>query len=187
MIFDREVVDDQGQRQRLKVGVIGFVPPQIMQWDQGHLAGKVTTTDIVDAALKYVPELARQTDIVLALCHSGIEGGERRGRRGERRASPGEGARDRRDLHGPPAQGVSRQGLRRHPGRRCREGHAARRSGRDGRLLGQPSRHHRPRAREGRRHLEGPRVAQRGAAPSTTARTARSFPRWRTTRPRRRR
>ena len=79
MIFDREVVDDQGQRQRLKVGVIGFVPPQIMQWDQGHLAGKVTTTDIVDAALKFVPELARQTDIVLALCHSGIEGGERRG------------------------------------------------------------------------------------------------------------
>ncbi|MCZ8104409.1 MAG: bifunctional 2',3'-cyclic-nucleotide 2'-phosphodiesterase/3'-nucleotidase [Burkholderiales bacterium] len=79
MIFDREVVDEAGARQRIKVGVIGFVPPQIMQWDQGHLAGKLTASDIVDAAQKFVPDLARQADIVIALCHSGIEGGERRG------------------------------------------------------------------------------------------------------------
>ncbi len=59
--------------------MIGFVPPQIMQWDQGHLAGKLTASDIVDAAQKFVPDLARQCDVVVALCHSGIEGGERRG------------------------------------------------------------------------------------------------------------
>ncbi|MHB2167845.1 bifunctional 2',3'-cyclic-nucleotide 2'-phosphodiesterase/3'-nucleotidase [Alsobacter sp. R-9] len=79
MIFDRDVTDEAGQRQRLKIGVIGFVPPQIMQWDQGHLAGKLVASDIVDAAQKYVPDLARQTDVVVALCHSGIEGGERKG------------------------------------------------------------------------------------------------------------
>jgi len=79
MIFDREMTDEAGGKQRIKVGVIGFVPPQIMQWDQGHLAGKLTASDIVDAAHRFVPELARQTDIVIALCHSGIEGGERQG------------------------------------------------------------------------------------------------------------
>ncbi|MCP8937678.1 bifunctional 2',3'-cyclic-nucleotide 2'-phosphodiesterase/3'-nucleotidase [Alsobacter sp. SYSU M60028] len=79
MVFDREVEDDSGGKQRLRVGVIGFVPPQIVQWDQGHLAGKVTTLDIVEAAQRHVPELRRQCDVLLALCHSGIEGGERKG------------------------------------------------------------------------------------------------------------
>jgi 2',3'-cyclic-nucleotide 2'-phosphodiesterase (5'-nucleotidase family) len=32
--------DDSGTRQALKIGVIGFVPPQIMQWDQLHVQGR---------------------------------------------------------------------------------------------------------------------------------------------------
>ncbi|PSC05768.1 bifunctional 2',3'-cyclic-nucleotide 2'-phosphodiesterase/3'-nucleotidase [Alsobacter soli] len=79
LVLDRDVVDEAGNKQRLRIGVIGFVPPQIMQWDQGHLAGKVQTTDIVDAARKYIPELDKQCDLIVALCHSGIEGGERKG------------------------------------------------------------------------------------------------------------
>ncbi len=79
MILDKEVEDEAGGKQRLRVGVIGFVPPQIMQWDQGHLAGRVTTTDIVDAARKHLPDLDKQTDIIVALCHSGIEAGPRKG------------------------------------------------------------------------------------------------------------
>ena len=80
VVLDREFVDEAGAKQRLRVGVIGFVPPQIVQWDKAHLDGRATTTDIVDAAGKHVPELKKAgADIVVALCHSGIAGGERKG------------------------------------------------------------------------------------------------------------
>ena len=49
-----------------------------MQWDQSHLAGRVTTSGIAEAARKYVPKLRAGVDFVVALCHSGIS----------RRASP---------------------------------------------------------------------------------------------------
>ncbi|MDJ1158973.1 bifunctional 2',3'-cyclic-nucleotide 2'-phosphodiesterase/3'-nucleotidase [Chelatococcus sp. SYSU_G07232] len=80
LIVEREVTDEAGATHKLKIGVIGFVPPQIMQWDKAHLEGRVTTTDIVDAARRYLPELkAQRPDLVVALCHSGIAGGERKG------------------------------------------------------------------------------------------------------------
>jgi 2',3'-cyclic-nucleotide 2'-phosphodiesterase / 3'-nucleotidase len=73
-------VDESGAKLALKIGVIGFVPPQIVQWDKAHLEGKARTTDIVDAAAKHVPDLKKAgADIVVALCHSGIAGGERKG------------------------------------------------------------------------------------------------------------
>ncbi len=78
-IFDAKVVDAMGAEHVLRIGVIGFVPPQIVQWDKDNLQGKATTIDIVDAATKYLPALRKQSDIVVALCHSGIAGGERAG------------------------------------------------------------------------------------------------------------
>jgi 2',3'-cyclic-nucleotide 2'-phosphodiesterase / 3'-nucleotidase len=63
----------------IRIGVIGFVPPQIVQWDKGHLDGRATTIDIVEAAERYLPKLAPSCDIVVALCHSGIAGGARKG------------------------------------------------------------------------------------------------------------
>jgi 2',3'-cyclic-nucleotide 2'-phosphodiesterase/3'-nucleotidase len=57
LVLDREVTDESGVKHKLKVGVIGFVPPQIVQWDKGHLDGKAVTIDIVDAAQKHVPDL----------------------------------------------------------------------------------------------------------------------------------
>ncbi len=80
LVLDREFTDETGAKQKLKVGVIGFVPPQIVQWDKSHLDGRVTTIDIVDAANRHVPDLKKAgADIVVALCHSGIAGGERKG------------------------------------------------------------------------------------------------------------
>lgn len=75
-VFEREMVDEKGGKRLLRIGVIGFVPPQITQWDKANLDGKATTLDIVDAAVRYVPELRRQCDLLVALCHSGIAGGE---------------------------------------------------------------------------------------------------------------
>ena len=78
LVTEQNVTDAGGAAHKLKIGVIGFLPPQIMQWDRGNLEGKVTTLDIVRAAEKYLPELRAQgVDLVVALCHSGISRGPR--------------------------------------------------------------------------------------------------------------
>jgi 2',3'-cyclic-nucleotide 2'-phosphodiesterase/3'-nucleotidase len=73
MVLERELVSEDGGKHRLRIGVIGFLPPQIMVWDKSNLEGHVTTTDIVEAARKHVPALRAQCDVLVALCHSGIE------------------------------------------------------------------------------------------------------------------
>ncbi|WP_054025896.1 bifunctional 2',3'-cyclic-nucleotide 2'-phosphodiesterase/3'-nucleotidase [Bacillus sp. FJAT-28004] len=74
LIIDKEVTDSKGVKHTLKVGVIGFVPPQITQWDKAHLEGKVTVKDIVKTAEKFVPEMkAKGADIIVAIPHSGFE------------------------------------------------------------------------------------------------------------------
>ncbi|MGX4640304.1 bifunctional 2',3'-cyclic-nucleotide 2'-phosphodiesterase/3'-nucleotidase [Massilia sp. SYSU DXS3249] len=58
----------------VRVGIIGFTPPAIMSWDKRHLEGKVTTTGVVEAARKYVPEMRRKgADIVVAISHGGLD------------------------------------------------------------------------------------------------------------------
>ena len=74
VILDRMVKDGAGADHALKIGIIGFVPPQIMQWDRGHLEGRHAVRDILEAARAWVPEMRRQgADIVVALSHSGID------------------------------------------------------------------------------------------------------------------
>ena len=68
-----EVTDRDGQTHQLKIGYIGFVPPQIMVWDKTNLQGKVTVNDITETARKWVPEMRKQgADIVVAIPHSGL-------------------------------------------------------------------------------------------------------------------
>ena len=58
----------------IKVGVIGFTTPGIMNWDKRYLEGKVYTEGAVEAATKYVPELrAKGADVVVALLHGGLD------------------------------------------------------------------------------------------------------------------
>jgi 2',3'-cyclic-nucleotide 2'-phosphodiesterase/3'-nucleotidase len=74
VLLDRQLKDAQGNSHPIKVGVIGFVPPQIMQWDKAHLEGKVVTRDMVEVAQKYVPEMrAKGAQLVIAIPHSGFE------------------------------------------------------------------------------------------------------------------
>jgi 2',3'-cyclic-nucleotide 2'-phosphodiesterase/3'-nucleotidase len=73
VILDRMIKDGEGNTFPIKIGVIGFVPPQIMIWDSSNLTGKVITRDIVEAAAAWVPVIREQgADIVVALSHSGI-------------------------------------------------------------------------------------------------------------------
>ncbi|MBE7213125.1 MAG: metallophosphoesterase, partial [Gluconacetobacter diazotrophicus] len=79
VVLDRRVRDESGAEHVLRVGVLGLVTPQIMVWDQTHLAGKVQAPDIVDTARRYVPELRERCDLLVVLSHSGISGAPRRG------------------------------------------------------------------------------------------------------------
>ncbi|MGG3525317.1 bifunctional 2',3'-cyclic-nucleotide 2'-phosphodiesterase/3'-nucleotidase [Bacillus pseudomycoides] len=73
-IFDKVVTDEAGKTQTVKIGVMGFVPPQIMGWDKANLEGKVKAKDIVQTAEKLVPEMqAKGADIIVALAHSGVD------------------------------------------------------------------------------------------------------------------
>lgn len=73
VLLDRKLKDGAGEEFPIRIGVIGFVPPQILQWDRGHLEGKVTARDIVEAAKAWVPKMrAEGAEIIIALAHSGI-------------------------------------------------------------------------------------------------------------------
>ncbi|MCB2134683.1 MAG: bifunctional 2',3'-cyclic-nucleotide 2'-phosphodiesterase/3'-nucleotidase [Rhodobacteraceae bacterium] len=73
VILDKEVVDGAGETHKVRVGLIGFVPPQIMNWDRRHLEGKVQARDIVDTARAWVPQMREEgAEIIIALSHSGI-------------------------------------------------------------------------------------------------------------------
>lgn len=73
VILERVLKDGDGAEHPIGIGIIGFVPPQIMQWDRGNLEGKVQTRDIVLAAQAWVPQIREAgADIILALSHSGI-------------------------------------------------------------------------------------------------------------------
>jgi len=73
VILDRKVVDGSGAEHAIKVGIIGFTPPQVMNWDRRNLEGNVQARDIVDTAKAYIPEMKEAgADIIIALSHSGI-------------------------------------------------------------------------------------------------------------------
>ncbi|WP_426447214.1 bifunctional 2',3'-cyclic-nucleotide 2'-phosphodiesterase/3'-nucleotidase [Siccibacter colletis] len=73
LIQDTAVKDQDGKSHTLKIGYIGFVPPQIMTWDKANLEGKVTVNDITESARRYVPEMREKgADIVVVIAHSGL-------------------------------------------------------------------------------------------------------------------
>jgi 2',3'-cyclic-nucleotide 2'-phosphodiesterase / 3'-nucleotidase len=75
-ILERQFKDETGASHTLRIGVIGFVPPQIMLWDKARLEGKLEATDIIAAAKRHIPTLRANCDVLVALCHSGIRTGD---------------------------------------------------------------------------------------------------------------
>lgn len=65
--------DTDGDAHQVKVGYIGFVPPQVMVWDKKNLSGKVIARDIKQTAEKLIPEMkANGADVIVAIPHSGL-------------------------------------------------------------------------------------------------------------------
>jgi len=73
VLIDKEVVDSKGNKTKVKVGVTGIVPPQILKWDKSHLEGKVTVDDSVDAVRALIPQMKKDgADVIVVLSHSGL-------------------------------------------------------------------------------------------------------------------
>ncbi|OTA21399.1 Adenosine synthase A [Xenorhabdus beddingii] len=73
IIVDTPVKDREGKEHTIKVGYIGFVPPQISIWDKANLDGKVIVNDITETAKKFVPQMKKEgADLIIAIPHSGF-------------------------------------------------------------------------------------------------------------------
>lgn len=74
-IINKKAVDKQGKNHVIKVGFIGFAPPQINEWDKANLDGKVITKNIVETAEKFIPQMREEgADVIVAMTHSGFSG-----------------------------------------------------------------------------------------------------------------
>ena len=74
ILVERKLIDGDSQSHDIRVGLIGFVPPQVMSWDRRWLEGNVAARDIVSAASNWVPEMREAgADIVMAWLHSDID------------------------------------------------------------------------------------------------------------------
>ncbi|AWE07384.1 bifunctional 2',3'-cyclic-nucleotide 2'-phosphodiesterase/3'-nucleotidase [Lysinibacillus sp. 2017] len=73
VMIEKEVVDSNGEKAMIKVGVTGIVPPQILKWDKSNLEGKVTVDDSIQAVKAIVPQMKEAgADVVVVLSHSGM-------------------------------------------------------------------------------------------------------------------
>lgn len=73
IIVDTQVKDRDGKAHTIKIGYIGFVPPQISIWDKANLNGKVVVDDITETAKKFVPQMKKEgADLIVAIPHSGF-------------------------------------------------------------------------------------------------------------------
>ncbi len=75
LLLTRDFVDRDGKSHRLRIGVLGFLPPQTLIWEWRHMQGCAEADDILATATQAVPALrAAGADLVIALSHSGIGG-----------------------------------------------------------------------------------------------------------------
>ncbi len=73
VLLDRMLTDASGARHPIRIGVIGFAPPQVIDWDRHHLHNAVHSRDIVETARAWVPEMREAgADVIVALAHTGI-------------------------------------------------------------------------------------------------------------------
>jgi len=69
-----QLPDGKTESVPLRVAIVGFTPPPILQWDKQNLAGKVTVDGVVEAAKKYLPQIeAQHPDLVVAVVHGGLD------------------------------------------------------------------------------------------------------------------
>ena len=71
-----ELRDAQGHARvaPIRIGIIGFTPPQILKWDRRNLEGRVQAQGLVESARAWLPKLqAEGVDLVVAISHGGLD------------------------------------------------------------------------------------------------------------------
>lgn len=72
VLLERALPDAAGVARRLRIGVIGLSPPQVLQWDREQLEGRLEVRCMIEAARAHVPAMrAAGADVVVALAHCG--------------------------------------------------------------------------------------------------------------------
>lgn len=72
LIIDREIPRPGGPK-RLRIGLVAFVPTEILIWDSHLLRNRIEIDDIIDSARSWVPLLKSEgCDIVVVLAHAGL-------------------------------------------------------------------------------------------------------------------
>ena len=66
------IIDKQINGESIKVGVVGFIPPQTKRWGKDNVEGNLVIKDIMPVAREIIPEVASKSDIVVVLSHSGL-------------------------------------------------------------------------------------------------------------------
>lgn len=73
VMLERDLADDAGQLHRLRIGVLGLTPPQIVDWDREALGDQLIATSMVDTVRALIPEIrAAGADVVVCLAHTGV-------------------------------------------------------------------------------------------------------------------
>ncbi|MBF9031821.1 hypothetical protein HKCCE3408_15580 [Rhodobacterales bacterium HKCCE3408] len=74
-ILTRHIRDTAGAVHLLRIGIVGLAPPQLIDWDWSLLHGRLLAEPIVPAAAAEMQRLRDDegVDLVIALCHSGID------------------------------------------------------------------------------------------------------------------
>ena len=71
-VLTRTMRDRSGAAQQVRVGVLGFMPPQTVDWEP-ELRDEIAVADILASARQGIAALhARGADLIVALSHSGI-------------------------------------------------------------------------------------------------------------------
>ena len=87
-ILPRDILCTDGVTRPIKIGVVGFLPPQTADNVPNDFGEILKTQDILTCAKDVVPQCkAAGADIIVALCHSGIDLGDQ-GPNGENVALP---------------------------------------------------------------------------------------------------
>lgn len=74
VVIEKQILDSDNQPRDIKVGVLGLVTPQIMEWDKVNLEGKVIAKDIAETAAKFVPIMKSEgVDVIVAMAHTGFD------------------------------------------------------------------------------------------------------------------
>ncbi len=78
VVLDRKLkvttADGKSAEAPIRVGVIAFTPPKILDWDKRWLNGVVYTDGIRELAEQYIPEMKAQgADLIVAISHGGLD------------------------------------------------------------------------------------------------------------------